>query len=141
MSSSLLNIDVSGLRVADVNLQVTSNNIVNASTPGYSRREVAQIENIPPYADVGYLGQGTSVTAVKHIYNQFLTAQIRGGQAPINIVDQLNSLVSGLGKYISDSDSGPASSLISFFNTADGSAFKPPDTTARQVFLNAVAGL
>ncbi|MCQ9372145.1 flagellar basal body protein, partial [Corynebacterium sp. 35RC1] len=55
MSSSLLNIGASGLRVADINLQVTGNNIANASTPGYSRQEAVQTENIPLYAGVGYL--------------------------------------------------------------------------------------
>ncbi|HWV04539.1 flagellar hook-associated protein FlgK [Ralstonia sp.] len=141
MSSSLLNIGASGLRVADINLQVTGNNIANASTPGYSRQEAVQTENIPLYAGVGYLGQGANVTTVKRIYDQFLTAQVQSGQASTSAADQLNSLVSGLSKYMSDSNSGLTSSLTSFFNAADGLASKPSDTTARQVFLNAAAGL
>ena len=141
MSSSLLNIGATGLRVADINLQVTGNNIANASTPGYSRQEAVQTENIPLYAGVGYLGQGANVTTVKRIYDQFLTAQVQSGQASTSAADQLNSLVSGLSKYMSDSNSGLTSSLTSFFNAADGLASKPSDTTARQVFLNAAAGL
>ena len=141
MSSSLLNIGASGLRVADINLQVTGNNMANASTPGYSRQEAVQTENIPLYAGVGYLGQGANVTTVKRIYDQFLTAQVQSGQASTSAADQLNSLVSGLSKYMSDSNSGLTSSLTSFFNAADGLASKPSDTTARQVFLNAAAGL
>lgn len=141
MSTSLLNIGATGLRVADINLQVTGNNIANASTPGYSRQEAVQTENIPLYAGVGYLGQGANVTTVKRIYDQFLTAQVQSGQAATSAADQLNSLVSGLSQYMSDANSGLSSSLTSFFNAADSLASKPSDTTARQVFLNAAAGL
>jgi len=141
MSTSLLNIGATGLRVADINLQVTGNNIANASTPGYSRQEAVQTENIPLYAGVGYLGQGANVTTVKRIYDQFLTAQVQSGQASTSAADQLNSLLSGLNKYMSDSNSGLSTSLTSFFNAADGLASKPSDTTARQVFLNAAASL
>ncbi len=141
MSSSLLNIGATGLRVADINLQVTGNNIANANTPGYSRQEAVQTENIPMYAGVGYLGQGANVTTVKRIYDQFLTAQVQSGQAATSAADQLNSLVSGLSKYMSDSNSGLSSALTSFFNSADSLASNPSSTTARQVFLNAATSL
>ncbi|CAJ0785768.1 hypothetical protein LMG7141_01688 [Ralstonia condita] len=141
MSSSLLNIGATGLRVADINLQVTGNNIANANTPGYSRQEAVQTENIPLYAGVGYLGQGANVTTVKRIYDQFLTAQVQNGQAATSAADQLNSLLSGLSKYVSDSNSGLSSALTSFFNGADGLASNPSSTTARQVFLNGASGL
>lgn len=141
MSSSLLNIGASGLRVADINLQVTGNNIANASTPGYSRQEAVQTENIPLNAGVGYLGQGVNVTTVKRIYDQYLTAQVQSGQAATSAADQLNNLVSGLSQYMSDSNSGLSSALTSFFNGADGLTSNPSSTTARQVFLNAASGL
>ncbi|KHK57997.1 flagellar hook protein FlgK [Ralstonia sp. A12] len=141
MSSSLLNIGATGLQVANINLQVTGNNIANANTPGYSRQEAVQTENIPLYAGVGYLGQGANVTTVKRIYDQFLTAQVQNGQAATSSADQLNSLVSGLSQYMSDSNSGLSSALTSFFNSADSLTSNPSSTTARQVFLNAAAGL
>ncbi|MGM3277833.1 flagellar hook-associated protein FlgK [Ralstonia sp. 24A2] len=141
MSTSLLNIGATGLQVANINLQVTGNNIANANTPGYSRQEAVQTENIPLYAGVGYLGQGANVTTVKRIYDQFLTAQVQSGQAATSSADQLNSLVSGLSQYMSDSNSGLSSALTSFFNSADGLTSNPSSTTARQVFLNAAAGL
>ena len=141
MSSSLLNIGATGLQVANINLQVTGNNIANANTPGYSRQEAVQTENIPLYAGVGYLGQGANVTTVKRIYDQFLTAQVQSGQAATSSADQLNSLVSGLSQYMSDSNSGLSSALTSFFNGADCLTSNPSSTTARQVFLNAAAGL
>ena len=141
MSSSLLNIGATGLQVANINLQVTGNNIANANTPGYSRQEAVQTENIPLYAGVGYLGQGANVTTVKRIYDQFLTAQVQSGQAATSSADQLNSLVSGLSQYMSDSNSGLSSALTSFFNGADGLTSNQSSTTARQVFLNAAAGL
>ncbi|UZF36920.1 flagellar hook-associated protein FlgK [Ralstonia pseudosolanacearum] len=141
MSSSLLNIGATGLRVADINLQVTGNNISNASTAGYSRQEAVQTENIPMATGAGYLGQGVNVTTVKRIYDQFLTAQVQSGQAASSAADQLNSLVSGLDTYLSDSNSGLGSALTSFFNAADSLASNPSSTSARQVFLSAASTL
>ncbi|WP_247419491.1 flagellar hook-associated protein FlgK [Ralstonia pseudosolanacearum] len=141
MSSSLLNIGATGLRVADINLQVTGNNISNASTAGYSRQEAVQTENIPMATGAGYLGQGVNVTTVKRIYDQFLTAQVQSGQAASSAADQLNSLVSGLDTYMSDSNSGLGSALTSFFNAADSLASNPSSTSARQVFLSAASTL
>ncbi|MHA6832505.1 flagellar hook-associated protein FlgK [Ralstonia pseudosolanacearum] len=141
MSSSLLNIGATGLRVADINLQVTGNNISNASTAGYSRQEAVQTENIPMATGAGYLGQGVNVTTVKRIYDQFLTAQVQSGQAASSAADQLNSLVSGLDTYMSDSNSGLGSALTGFFNAADSLASNPSSTSARQVFLSAASTL
>ena len=141
MSSSLLNIGASGLRTAGIHLQVTGNNIVNANTPGYSRQEAVQTQNVPLYAGVGYLGQGADVATVKRIYDQFLTTQVQSGHAATSAANQLSSLLTGLDKYLGDPNSGLSSALTSFFNAADGLASKPSDTTARQVFLNAAAGL
>ncbi|AMP39456.1 MULTISPECIES: flagellar hook-associated protein FlgK [Ralstonia solanacearum species complex] len=141
MSSSLLNIGATGLRVADINLQVTGNNIANASTPGYSRQEAVQTENTPMATGAGYLGQGVNVTTVKRIYDQFLTAQVQSGQASTSAADQLNSLVSGLDSYLSDSNSGLGSALTGFFNAADSLASNPSSTSARQVFLSAASTL
>lgn len=66
---------------------------------------------------------------------------MQSGQAATSSADQLNSLVSGLSQYMSDSNSGLSSALTSFFNGADGLTSNPSSTTARQVFLNAAAGL
>ncbi|AEG72103.1 flagellar hook-associated protein FlgK [Ralstonia solanacearum] len=141
MSSSLLNIAATGLRAADVNLQVTGNNIANASTAGYSRQEAVQTENIPMATGAGYLGQGVNVTTVKRIYDQFLTAQVQSGQAATSAADQLSSLASSLDSYLSDSNSGLGTALTSFFNASDSLASNPSSTSARQVFLSAASTL
>ncbi|HVL08581.1 MAG TPA: flagellar basal body protein, partial [Burkholderiaceae bacterium] len=56
MNNSLLNIGASGLRVAEMALQVTGHNIANASTPGYTRQQALQTSNLPLYVGAGYLG-------------------------------------------------------------------------------------
>jgi len=141
MSSSLLNIGATGLRVADINLQVTGNNIANAGTAGYSRQQAVQTENLPFSTGAGFLGQGVNVTTVKRIYDQYLTAQVQSSQASTSAANQLSSLASGLDKYLSDSNSSLGPALTSFFNAADGLASNPSDTSARQVFLSSASSL
>lgn len=127
--------------MADTNLWATDNNIANVSTPGYSRQEAVQAENILLYVGMGYLGQGTNVTTVRRIYDQFSTVQVQSGQALTSVANRLNSLALGLSRHISDSNNSLTSPLASFFSTADSLASKPSDITVRQVFLNATASL
>ena len=62
--SDLLSIGVSGLSASQAALATVSNNISNASTPGYTR-EVAQLAPLPGQAtQFGYLGSGVSATMV-----------------------------------------------------------------------------
>jgi flagellar hook-associated protein 1 FlgK len=58
---------LSGLRAAQTSMGVTSNNIANASTPGYVRTEVS----VAPRTQLG-AGAGVEVTAIRRAADRFL---------------------------------------------------------------------
>ena len=68
-----LNIAMSGLFAAQRGLQVTSNNITNASTKGYSRQVLSQKADTPLTGlGVGMTGTGVATTGVNRLRNSYL---------------------------------------------------------------------
>ena len=72
--SDLLRIGASGLNAAYAQLQNAGQNIANAATPGYVRREVQLSENRNVGAGM-VSGSGVDVTGVRRVYDQFLSRE------------------------------------------------------------------
>ena len=58
MSTGIYSIGVSGIAAAQLNLLATEHNVVNASTPGYTRQRAVQATNIAVNTGAGSIGQG-----------------------------------------------------------------------------------
>ncbi len=93
--SSILNIAVSGLQVAQTGLDVISNNVSNVNTPGY----VTEVLNQSSVTSDG-VSSGVQVDGVKRATNAYLeatnyTAQSTAGQASItsSLLSQAQSLL------------------------------------------------
>lgn len=84
MSSLAMNIALSALRAQQQNLDVTGQNIANASTDGYSRQRTV-LETGSPWpvpgmsmaSGPGQFGTGVEVRTVERIRDQFLDQQLR----------------------------------------------------------------
>ncbi|NLZ49750.1 MAG: flagellar hook-associated protein FlgK, partial [Clostridiales bacterium] len=78
------NIAKKGLFVQQKSIEVTSHNIANANTEGYSRQR-AEIQTTRPFgmptlnttAEVGQLGTGAEVSAINRIRDSFIDYQVR----------------------------------------------------------------
>jgi flagellar hook-associated protein 1 FlgK len=72
--SDLMRIGSSAMRAAYSQLQTTGQNIANASTPGYVRREVV-LEESGSMSNEGYMGRGVNVSNVRRAYDEFLVRE------------------------------------------------------------------
>lgn len=69
-----------GLAAASVGIGVTTDNVTNVNTEGYSRKSVSQ-EAMDPVARGGlFLGQGASVTAIARASDRILGARLVAGE-------------------------------------------------------------
>ncbi|HAL69260.1 MAG TPA: flagellar hook-associated protein FlgK, partial [Pseudomonas sp.] len=75
--SSLISIGLSGLSASQAHLSVTSNNIANAATSGYSRQQAMQVAGASQYMGAGFLGSGTTLADVRRIYSAYLDNQLQ----------------------------------------------------------------
>ena len=78
---SILDIAKSGITAQRLSLEVTSENISNVNTPGYSR-QTAILQTAPTSIDKGFpLGRGVEVGEIQRAYDNFLQVQLTNENA------------------------------------------------------------
>jgi flagellar hook-associated protein 1 FlgK len=141
MPSDLLSIGSSGLYAAQAALATTSNNIANASTPGYNRQVVVQGTSVSQSIGVGYVGTGTQVSEVKRIYDSYLTNQVNSAQTNASSLDAYNAQISQIDNIIADPTAGLSPTLQSFFSSVQDVSANPSSDSSRQSMLSSAQTL
>lgn len=132
---------VSGLLAIQRALDVTSNNIANANTPGYSV-ERANLQELPAQpTGAGYVGSGVTVASITRSYDEALADQVRTSQSSLSSSTAFATAAGQVDNLLSASGSGLASTLQSFVNAIQGVANAPSATAQRQVLLSQAQAL
>lgn len=145
MSSAFLglNISLSGLFANQRALGVVSHNIANANTEGYSR----QVMNMQAYkpqvlmGNMGTLGLGVDVTAVRQIRDEYLDYKFRSETALGNEWTARNDVLTQVQNIFNEpSDSSIATLLDNFYTGLQTLSSNSENLTARTlVRQNAIA--
>jgi len=139
--ADILSTGISGLRAFQRALDVTSHNIANVSTPGYSRQRVElQTREAERYGS-GFLGTGVQVSTVARSYDDLLATQMRGATSSSSRLDVYASKAQVLNNLFADSSTGLSASLQRFTNAVQGVSNDPTSTAARQVLISEAQGL
>jgi flagellar hook-associated protein 1 len=139
--SDLLSTSVSGLLAFQRALDVTSNNVANAATPGYSRETVNFTEQQAQPTASGYIGSGVAVQSVTRSYDELLAGQVRSSQAGYSSWNTFATQAAQIDNMLSDSSTGITASLQSFVNSLQTMASSPASTAQRQVVLSQAQAL
>jgi len=130
-----LGIAGNALNVFSTGVQVTGNNLANASTPGYIVENL-QLTPGPSYGvSPLVLGTGVEAVGVKQQVNQFLQQQILGATSDYNSSNQLNSVYTNLQQQLQALGSNNLSTQFSSFASALSNLANQPSSAA----LNAQA--
>lgn len=142
MGWDTLNIGMSGLQAAQLGLNVTGNNITNASTPGYSRQQVVQA-NAPtiPSSAYGALGMGVVVTGTQRVYSDALGAQLRQVQSAQSGASTYAAQIQPVSTMLSDAQAGLAPALQKFQTGLQALAARPSDPSVRQAAMSSAQAL
>ncbi len=141
MASDLLGVSLTGLRVAQSNLLVVSNNVANVNTPGYSRQVAVQTTNQPSFSGAGYFGQGANIQTVERVYNQFLGEQALQAASFADGFEKYDGLVGSLLNRLGSAQSGINSALDSYYAAMQDFAVRPSEVGPRQALLGAAQTL
>jgi len=139
--ADILSTGVSGLLAFQQALDVTSNNIANAATPGYS---VENIELTPQPAQAtagGYVGSGVEVAGIARAYNELLAQQVRSSQSSYSSYNTLATQAGQIDNMLSGSNTGLTASLQSFVNALQTLSTSPSSTASRQALLSQARAL
>ena len=138
---SMLDVGITGLRVAQLALQTTSHNIANSSTPGYNRQEVLQTSSQPNLTGYGYFGQGSQISSVRRIYSEYLGTQILGAESNVGQLDMYLSQAQQIDNLVADPNAGLSPALSTFFQAVQQVAADPASIPARQSMLSSSQAL
>ena len=125
------------IEVNQTGLQVTSNNLANVNTPGYSRQVVDLAEQAPFSATAG-LGGGVTVQQIQSIRDAVLNIRIsqelQTQSGLTSLQDQLNPVQT---LFNSTSGAGLGSAIDGFFNSLQQLSTNPADGAQRQAVITA----
>ncbi|MEH6500401.1 MAG: flagellar hook-associated protein FlgK, partial [Pseudoalteromonas distincta] len=139
--ADLFNIGLSGLRASQTHLSVTGQNITNVNTPGYSRQSAVQAAQNPSFSGVGYIGNGTNITDVTRIYNEFLTNQVRTSTSINSEVTAYQRQMEEINTVLSSTATGITPGMQNFFDALQTAIEDPASSAGRQLFLSEAEGL
>ncbi len=124
------------LQVSELGLQVTSNNVANANTPGYIRQELVQ--NSGPAVLVGgvLLGYGVRATGVVQKFDEFTAEQLRQTKSDLASSQTLDSIYSQIESVFSElSDNDLSTTLSDFSGTIQDVLNQPGNTSLRRLVI------
>lgn len=133
--SNLISIGLSGLNASQAALSVTSNNIANAATPGYSRQQTVTAAGGLQNIGVGFLGSGTTLSDVRRIYNSYLDNQLQTATSLNTDAVAFQDQITTVDKLLADSSTGISSVLTAFFSALQTASAAPGDVASRQLLL------
>ncbi|WP_028694552.1 flagellar hook-associated protein FlgK [Pseudomonas cremoricolorata] len=133
--TNLISIGLSGLSASQAALSVTSNNIANAATSGYSRQQVIQTSSPSQNIGAGFLGTGTTLSEVRRIYSAYLDNQLQTATSLQADATAFQDQITGIDKLLADRDTGISSVLTGFFSALQTASASPSDVASRQLLL------
>lgn len=132
----LFDIGRSALLASQTGIAVTSNNIANVNTPGYSRQEVIlEIAN-PVSSGRGFIGRGVTVAGIRRSYDNFIQMQLLGQQQNRGRSQAINNALSEIEGVLNDQGGlGLSQSIQEFFNAWQEVSTNPEGIPQRESLL------
>ena len=119
-------------------ISVTSHNIANVNTPGYSRQRLKMTTNTPVDSAVGPMGSGVSGETIERIYDRYLSAQLINESQALGRWDTQKGAVEMVEVIFNEVDgSGLSQAMSKFWDAWQSLANNPDGTTERQILVTA----
>jgi flagellar hook-associated protein 1 FlgK len=134
--ADLLNIGLSALLAQQRALTTTSNNIANASTPGYSRQRVELTERAAERLGNGFIGTGVDIAMTRRLADEILAEQLRTASGGFHRAEAFVSLAGSLDDLLAGTETGLTATLQAFANALQDVANDPSSTASRQALLS-----
>ncbi|MGD9133386.1 MAG: flagellar hook-associated protein FlgK [Desulfobacterales bacterium] len=117
-------------------INVTSHNIANVNTPGYSRQQLIMTTNTPLDSSIGPMGTGVSAEGIERVYDRYLSAQINNESQGLGRWDAQKDGVQIVEMIFNEANgSGLNQAMSEFWNAWQSLTNDPDGTTERQVLI------
>ncbi|MBY0581441.1 MAG: flagellar hook-associated protein FlgK [Sphingomonas sp.] len=136
--SDLLSVGATGVLAYQSALTTVSDNIANAATPGYSRRETTlkEITSVSGVASSrAQAGNGVTTTGIRRFSDELKSSAVRSSSSDLARTESSVTFLSGIETALSGNTL--STSLTDFFNSAKAIAADPTASTPRTAFIEA----
>jgi flagellar hook-associated protein 1 len=139
--SDMFGISVSALRAFQAAINVTSNNVANASTPGYDRESINLTEGAPQSNGTASVGSGVVVAGIGRAFSQAAANQLNTSQSSLGQLNALQNYSSQIDNLFGTTAGGLSTALQNFYSAWSDVANNPTSTAARQALLGQAQGI
>jgi flagellar hook-associated protein 1 len=130
--NDILNSARSSLIAQQVAMEVTSNNVANANTTGYSRERVDFEESPAVPVNNGLLGTGVSASHIGRARDRMIDQQLWGASDSNGKATTDQAILSQVESAVNEpSDSGLSETMNSFFSAFQSLSAQPEESAAR----------
>jgi flagellar hook-associated protein 1 FlgK len=134
--NGIMNIAGQALITQQQAISVTSHNIANVNTPGYSRQKLVMSTNIPSDSAIGPMGNGVSGEAIERIYDRFINDQINNESQELGRWDAQKNAVESLEMIFNETYGyGLSEAMSEYWNAWQALINNPAGSTERQVLV------
>ena len=139
--SDVFGISVSALTAFKNAITVTSNNIANASTPGYDKESTILTEAIPQANGSATVGSGVAVSGVTRAYSSAAAAQLNTSQSTLGQLTSLQTYTTQIDNLLGTTGGGLSTALTTYYSGWSDVANNPTSTASRQALLSDAQGV
>jgi flagellar hook-associated protein 1 len=132
---------LSGLISEQGALAVTTNNVANVNTPGYSRQQPILVSSDPVVVDPLTLGTGVTLQSVESIRDPILESQIQQQTQSQGQFSALSTALQQTQTNFTTSSSDIGTQISNFFDSINQLSANPSDLSVRQGVLTAAQNL
>jgi flagellar hook-associated protein 1 FlgK len=133
--SDMFGISVSALQAFQQAINVTSNNVANASTPGYDRETVILNEAVPQSNGAATVGAGVVVAGISRAFSQAAANQLNTSQSNLGSLSALQNYSTQIDNLFGTSIGGLSTALQAFYGGFSDVANNPTSTASRQALI------
>ncbi len=122
-------------------LSVTSHNVANVATDGYTRQRAEISSNSPGVTGTSFSGGGSKVDSVERVYADYIQTQLVNSKSLVERYDtqlQLGSQVEGI---VASNDQGIQQFMQNYFDSLQNLAGDPTSNTSRQLVIDEASNL
>jgi flagellar hook-associated protein 1 FlgK len=139
--NSILSIASGSLQAEQGALSVTTNNIANSNTPGYSREVVNLTESQPVDDGNQQMGTGVTLQGFQSIRDEVLQTQINNQTQQANYSLAQSNAMQQVQTAFSSTTSGIGADMTAFFNSVSQMTTNPADSSLRQAVVSSATTL
>lgn len=119
---------------------VTSHNIANASSPGYSRQRLDLAASLPEKTYFGYMGTGVDIQTVQRLRESYVDQQMYSVNANLGQSTQQEKVLRLTESFFQEpSDAGLNSMMQEFFNAFQSLSTHPEESSNRNALVQKTA--